>query len=239
MALAGIFASVSGLQAAFHRVRQSSHNLANVSTPAFRPGRVNQVDTANQAGTRVAGVTLGSAGPIIPDGSPLHLAIDGGGMFVLNDGQGGQLYTRAGSFSLNENGEVVDALGRTTVPPVQVPREASQVHISAGGQVTALDPNGVVLAQGQLQTAVFGNPFGLRPVGGNAYQATDSSGPPVNAAPGTPGHGQIVSGALQASGTDVAVEMVGMITSERAAEANAKAIQTQDEMLGVVLNLKG
>jgi len=46
-------------------------------------------------------------------------------------------------------------------------------------------------------------------------------------------------GEVQVSGTDLGTEMVNLITTERSAEANMKTIQTADEMLGTILDVKG
>lgn len=236
MAIEGIYAAVSGLRAAERRVGQTAHNLANVSTPGFVPRRLDQAEVAG-GGVQISGSTPLAPGPIIPSERPLDLAINGGGFFVLDDGNGGQLYSRSGNFQLEAPGRLVDAQGRQVLPAFTLPAQTASVRVSPQGQVQALAGDGSVLAQGQLQTAVFGNPGGLEPVGGNAYRATGASGPPVVAAPGTPGHGEIVAGAMQASGTDIASSMVDLIIDQRAFEANLKTIKTQDDMLGSILDV--
>jgi flagellar basal body rod protein FlgG len=233
----GIYAAVSGLRVNTKRVANTAHNVANVSTPGFVPNRLEQANLA-QGGVQITGSTPQSPGPLMVTDRSLDLAIEGPGFFALDDGQGGRLYTRAGNFSLNAQGEMVDPLGRTMVPPFQVPEQATHLNITPQGQIQALSADGNVLAQGQIQTAGFGNAAGLNPVGGNAYRATEASGPAVMNTPGAAGHGQIVSGALQASGTDLAREMVDMMVSQRSFEANVRSIQTADDMLGVVLDIK-
>ncbi len=237
MVLEGIHAAVSALRVSGRRVSQTAHNLANASTPGFVPRRVEQADLPS-GGVEVTATTPLPAGPVVPAERPLDLAIDGGGFFVLDDGQGGRLYTRAGNFVLNAEGTLVDPLGRAVVPNINVPPQAASLHITPQGQVQALAEDGTVLASGQIETAVFGNAGGLEPVGNNAFRATNASGPPVNATPGTAGHGLIVSGALQASGTDLAKSMVDLILDQRTFEANTKTIQTYDEMIGSVLDIK-
>jgi flagellar basal body rod protein FlgG len=238
MSISGIMSSLSGLQVSEQRVSQNAHNLANLSTTGFSPGRVEQASLAG-GGVEVSGITSLGAGPMLPSESPLDLAIDGGGFFVLDDGQGGSLYTRSGAFTVNNQGQLVDQMGRGVVPGIAMPPQTAQVHISAEGQFQALSANGQVLAQGQLQTAAFGNPGGLQAVGGNAFRETEASGPPVNAAPGTAGHGQLVSGALQGSGTDIATEMVNLTIDQRVFEANLKALRTQNEMVGSIIDVVG
>jgi flagellar basal body rod protein FlgG len=237
MALDGIFAAVSALRVTEKRVNQTAHNVANVSTTGFTPRRVEQADVQG-GGVQATGTTPLSSGPLLSTERSLDLAIDGGGFFVLDDGQGGRLYTRAGNFSLNADGQLVDPMGRTVLPAIEVPAQAASLHISAQGQVQALAEDGTVLSEGQIQTAAFGNAGGLEAVGGNAFRATQASGPPVTATPGSAGHGEIVSGALQASGTDLAKSMVDMIIDQRTFEANLKSLETQDELLGTIMDIK-
>lgn len=233
----GILASVSALRATQRRVSQTAHNIANISTPGFTPHRVEQADMAS-GGVRITGTTALPSGPLLVSEGSLDMAIDGPGFFVLNQPGGGQLYTRAGNFMLDNQGRLVDALGRTVAPGITIPANATQIRVTPQGQVQALSENGTVISQGQLLTASFGNAGGLASVGGNAYQATEASGPPVLQQPGSAGHGTIVSGVLQASGTDLVREMVNLITNQRVFEANVKMLRTEDEMVGTVLDIK-
>jgi flagellar basal-body rod protein FlgG len=237
MPMDGINAAVSALRVTERRQNQTAHNVANVSTPGFTPRRVEQADMQG-GGVQVTGTTALPGGPIMPAQRPLDLALDGGGFFALDDGQGGRLYTRAGNFSLNADGQMVDPMGRAVLPAVNVPAQAASIHITPQGQVQAYAEDGSLLSESQIDTAVFGNPGGLEAVGGNAFRATNASGPAVYATPGAAGHGEIVSGALQASGTDLAKSMVDQIIDQRTYEANIKSVQTYDEMLGTVMDIK-
>lgn len=233
----GIVASVSALRATQRRVSQTAHNIANVSTPGFLPRRVGQADMA-QGGVRVVGQTALPQGPLMASESSLDLGINGPGFFVLNQPDGGQIYTRAGNFMLDSQGRMVDPLGRTLAPGITIPAGAAQIVVSPQGQIQALDQTGTVISQGQLLTASFGNVGGLESVGGNAFAATAASGPPVLQQPGADGHGAIVSGVLQASGTELARKMVNLITDQRVFEANAMVVRTHDELLGSILDIK-
>lgn len=232
----GLLSSLSGIKAATRRTANSANNLANVSTTGYTPTRINQADVAG-GGTTVTSTTALQAGPIVTTGRPLDLAIDGGGYFAVRDGQGNQYYTRSGNFSFNADGQLVDQSGRTVAGGIEMPQGTAQVSVEPDGAMTAMDANGNVLAQGQLQTAVFANPGGLESVGGNAYQQTAASGPPVLDNPGAAGHGTITSGALQASGTDIGTEMINLIIGQRSLEANVKAAQTMDETTSTVLDI--
>ena len=78
----------------------------------------------------------------------------------------------------------------------------------------------------------------MKAVGGNIYIETEASGPPEIGAPGENGFGTLQQGWLEMSNVNVIEEMVNMIIAQRAYEVNSKSIQTSDEMLGRVNQLK-
>ncbi|MDR1308984.1 MAG: hypothetical protein LBL95_03660 [Deltaproteobacteria bacterium] len=60
---------------------------------------------------------------------------------------------------------------------------------------------------------------------------------PPGLPPGGPGSG-VIHGFLETSNTDVATEMVGLIVTSRAYQANAKVIPAANEMLGTIINIR-
>jgi flagellar hook protein FlgE len=120
---------VTGLKAHQVMLDVAGNNLANVNTTAFKASQVtfSEVlgETVKTASTPVAGrggtnplqsgsgVLVSSVSPNLAQGNtistnnPLDMAIDGAGYFVLNDG-GGNMYTRAGSFGVDSNSNLVD-----------------------------------------------------------------------------------------------------------------------------------
>ncbi len=111
---------------------------------------------------------------------------------------------------------------------------------SVGGDGTMLAryTNGQTIAQGQVVLANFANPQGLAPQGGNGWQQTIASGPPLTAAPGTGSLGVLQSGAVEQSNVDLTGELVNMITAQRSYQANAQTIRTQDQVLQTIVNLR-
>ncbi|MDR2422102.1 MAG: hypothetical protein LBE01_01845 [Deltaproteobacteria bacterium] len=47
-----------------------------------------------------------------------------------------------------------------------------------------------------------------------------------------------MSGFLETSNTDVAMEMIGLILNSRAYQANVKPVSAVDDMLGTIINVK-
>ena len=73
---------------------------------------------------------------------------------------------------------------------------------------------------------------------GFSIMMRQASGDPTVANPGVEGMGTLAQGFLEMSNVKVVEEMVAMITSQRAYEANSKAIQTADEMLSMSNNMR-
>jgi flagellar basal-body rod protein FlgG len=169
--------------------------------------------------------------------NPMDLAIQGNGFFqVLRGTQ--QVYTRAGSFKTDQNGNIVDASGYPLQPQITIPKTAVATNVDPSGVFTATDATGKVVQTVNIPLYNFPNPSGLQSLGANYFIPTTASGDVMNALPGGPeGMGTILQGFLEASNTNVVNEMVNMILSQRAYEANSKVIKSADEMLQMANNV--
>ncbi|MDP2808781.1 MAG: flagellar hook protein FlgE [Rhodocyclaceae bacterium] len=112
------------------------------------------------------------------------------------------------------------------------------IAISADGVIQGRYSNGQSKKMGQIVLAKFNNPNGLQSIGGNQWQESSSSGAPIIGAPGTGANGVIQSAAVEESNVDLTSELVGMITQQRAYQANAQTIKTQDAILQTLVNLR-
>ncbi|WP_373077209.1 flagellar hook protein FlgE [Zhongshania sp.] len=111
--------ALSGLNAAQSHLDVTAHNIANVNTTGFKGSRTAFADvyaTSNNdvtkttpgAGVRVNAITQQfSQGNVDFTGNNLDLAVSGEGFFTLK-GSGGVTYTRAGAFSVDAQGYVVN-----------------------------------------------------------------------------------------------------------------------------------
>jgi len=118
------------------------------------------------------------------------------------------------------------------------PGQVAGFSIDSDGVIMASYTNGQTKAQGQIILASFSNPQGLSPLGNNAWGETSSSGQPVVGAPATGVLGSLKSGALEGSNVDLTDELVNMITAQRAYQANAQTIKTQDQIMQTIVNLR-
>ncbi len=113
------------------------------------------------------------------------------------------------------------------------------ISIDENGIVQGNYSNGKQLAAGQIQLVTFTNVQGLAPIGGNLWLRTPSSGDPSSTgAPGSGNLGKLRAGALEDSNVDLTSELVNMMTAQRAYQANAQTIKTQDQVMSTLVNLR-
>ena len=112
------------------------------------------------------------------------------------------------------------------------------INIGNDGTIMASYSNGVTRAEGQVALASFRNTQGLADIGNNLWQETFESGQPVMGVPTEGAFGALRSGALEDSNVDLTAELVNMMTAQRAYQANAQTIKTQDQVLSTLVNLR-
>ncbi len=118
------------------------------------------------------------------------------------------------------------------------PGELTSLKIEDNGVVTARYSNGETRAAGQISLVNFRNAQGLAPGGGGSWSMTFESGEPVRGAPGEGKLGFLRAGAVEDSNVDLTSELVSMMTAQRAYQANAQTIKTQDQVLSTLLNMR-
>ncbi len=114
----------------------------------------------------------------------------------------------------------------------------SGITISEDGTVQGRYSNGQSRNLGQIVIANFASPNGLISLGNNLWAESPASGQPLVGAPGTGSLGVLVAGSVEESNTDLTAELVNMITQQRAYQANAQSIKTQDQILQTLVNLR-
>ena len=258
--LLSLSAAATGMEAQQLNLNTIANNLANVNTTGFKSSKIQFQDLLYQqthaAGTDAgdgnvvpAGVELGngtrvvstakdfSQGQLTQTGNQYDLALAGDGFLEVQMPDGTTGYTRDGSLQVSAAGKVTTSTGLTVLSGFQaIPVGATSVAIAASGQVTVTTPKGT--QNFSLTLARFNNNPGLRSLGGNLYAETPASGPPLVGKPGVAGYASIDQGFLETSNVNVAAEMVNLIMAQRAYEINSKSIQSSDEMLQTVNQIK-
>lgn len=253
--------AATGMRAQELNIDIIANNLANINTAGFKRRRAQFQDLLYQnlrtAGSASTGSTevptglqvgLGSKpvatevlfqqGSFTVTNNPLDLAIEGAGFFQILLPDGELAYTRAGSFHLNREGQIVTADGNPLEPSITIPQNALSIDIGKDGTVSVTLPNQTAATQvGQIQIATFPNPAGLNSIGSSLFLPTTSSGEAIVGAPGTEERGTIIQGFLEQSNVNIVEEMVNMIISQRAYETNSRVIRAADDMLSQVNNM--
>ena len=116
--------------------------------------------------------------------------------------------------------------------------ELTGINIENNGMIMTRYSNGVTRAEGQLALASFRNTQGLAAIGGNNWVETFESGQPVKGTATDGNFGSLRSGALEESNVDLTAELVNMMTAQRAYQANAQTIKTQDQVMSTLVNLR-
>jgi flagellar basal-body rod protein FlgG len=249
--------AATGMNAQQTNLEVIANNIANINTTGFKRARAEFSDLLYQT-ERAQGVPNRANQAIVPEGAiiglgvktaavrNLHLqggltstansfdvALVGRGWFQIEAADGSTLYTRAGAFNTNAEGQLVTLDGYTVVPGINVPADATEVTISRSGQVYA-----TVGAEqqdlGQITLANFVNEAGLEPLGENLFRETAASGPANVGAPDEAGFAYLQQNYLEASNVDPVKEITDLISAQRAYEMNSKIIQAADEMAAVV-----
>lgn len=214
----GLFIAASGMVAEQVRQDQLSNDLANSSTPGFKPDETPQhsfgamlmanTEGGGAIGSVNEGVALGKTytnmtpGAMQETGEPLDFAIEGSGFFAVKTPEGIR-YTRDGQFTNSSAGVLTDSSG----DPV-LDAKGAQIRVSATGTVPA------------SKIGVFEVPAAAKQ-GENLY-----TGKAAGKATGT-----VRQGSLEGSGVDAAKVMVEMITSLRSFQSGQQAIQSIGQTL--------
>jgi len=114
----------------------------------------------------------------------------------------------------------------------------SGISVSPEGVLQGRYTNGQSRNLGQVVMATFQNPDGMTQLGSNGWAETSFSGPPAIGAPGTGNRGGLQPAAVEDSNVDLTAELVNMITQQRAYQANAQSIKTQDQIMQTLVNLR-
>lgn len=253
--------AATGMLAQQTNVDVLSNNIANLNTTAFKRQRVafndllyqnkiapgastSDTGTVSPTGAQIGmGVDLGStykiftAGAVSKTGSPLDMAIQGRGFFKVTHPDGSTVYTRDGSFQVNENGDVANKDGFLLDPGLNIPADAVNLTISELGIVSAKQGEDII-ELGRITTSMFINEAGLENIGNNLYRETIASGAATDVNPSEDGSGALLQYHLESSNVDPIESVTELISAQRAYELNSRVISTADEMLNAVNQIR-
>ena len=161
-------------------------------------------------------------GNIIDTGGKLDFALKGDGFFKVQGGEGETLYTRNGSFTINE-GFLTDLDGN------RILGQGGEIAIRNNGELIITSSGQILIDEeniGQLDVVNIENKEFLRKRGDNLFYMVEGEDPIEGQF-----NGEVLQGHLETSNMDSIRGMVEMITLLRDFEANQKIVKMQDEML--------
>ncbi|MBC2580668.1 flagellar hook-basal body complex protein [Clostridium sp. DJ247] len=253
----------SAMNAEQQKLDSISNNIANVNTVGYKKENVSFQDLVYENLKRTGyptndnnkneilngtGVKAGqwirdtTQGTLRDTGVKTDLAIDGDGYFRVTLPDGSKAYERAGSFNIDNNGDIVDKNGNRL--DIAFTQEGSDMFNS--GKVFTSDnfavkQSGEIYVNDNSNSVLYGNintysPIGqdsLTSVGENLYVPNAQT--QMNGTTDT----NIMQGFLEDSNVDVGKEMTDMIVAQRAFELGSRAMKTGDEMWGLINSMKG
>ncbi len=244
----GLYTSASGMLTELTRNDVTANNLANVNTTGYKKDtavnsafaqmlvmRVNDQKQTDISPRPVIGalgtgaivdeiVTIHEQGQLRESSNPLDMAIAGEGYFVVQN-DNGTYYTRNGSFTVDSDGYLITSQGD------MVMGQAGPIRLGNAGDV-AVDGSGNISVNGEnigaLRLVTIADPQELTKVGDSLFtggQAVDGIA------------GQVKQKFIESSNVNVITEMVNMIATMRAYEANQKIISGHDHTLGQAMEV--
>jgi len=244
--------SENGLRANQEWINSISHNVSNMQTPGYKktitnfgelvnnvpsPNAQLQAGQYNGMGVAVSSSMLSSShGDIKATGRELDFAIDGNGFLELETENGDYVYTRLGRLSLNEDGRLMSEDGLILSSDIVVPATYKSIQIDASGEVRADLGSGDVVELGKIELVNFASAEHLQPIGNEKYLATERSGQAEKSDDSV--EKRIMQGYLEMSNVDLIDEMSDLLLAQRAYQLNARLIQTADQILETINNLR-
>ncbi|OFZ25549.1 MAG: flagellar basal-body rod protein FlgG [Bdellovibrionales bacterium RIFOXYB1_FULL_37_110] len=254
--------SATGMAAQADNVNTISNNIANINTTAFKQSRTEFEDllyqTVQESGSRSSSSTRYSVGVQIGSGvkvsgirknfsqgstkiteGPFDMMINGDGFFGIILPNNEIRYTRDGSFTVDQQGNLVTRQGYKLFPGFTIPPNIRSVNVNEEGTLDVYFNNQPEPSNlGTIPVFTFINPAGLSSSGNNLYRMTESSGVPIQGIPGTENTGTLMQGALELSNVNTMTEMTDLIRAQRAYEMNSKVMGVADQMLHTVNQLR-
>lgn len=139
--------------------------------------------------------------------------------FSGSTGYSGDMYFRDSEIDGNPQGDMID------------------FEFSETGEFIAIYSNGERLSQGAVALSSFDNINGLKPISGNKFEATQSSGEAELGRSGENGLGNLNVGFLELSNVDTASQLVEMIEAQQMYQANSKSVTTGREISQTLMNM--
>jgi flagellar basal-body rod protein FlgF len=234
-----IYTAANGANRILDAQASIANNMANVSTPGFREqlsayrsvpvtnGSQDPAQTTRVMTVAVTSPSLFEQGSTLSTGRSLDAAIDGQGWFAVRTADGGEAYTRAGNFTRNANGQLVDNQGRAVISAdggVIDLGDADRVSFSRDGGINVIPQGGKARDVQRIAQLKLVNPqvSSLTRGEDGLFRVIDPQGRAQEQVPDA--QVRVLGGSLEASNVSAAQAMVKMIENARRYELQMKFI---------------
>ncbi len=232
------YIALSRQQALWNQLEVVANNLANVNTTAFKGTdtlfsqyvvKVDQNDRTFQdkvAFTHDFGLIRNlSQGTFNYTGNTYDLSLQGEGYFVTQGPQGeAPRYTRAGNFTLNQDGQLVTQEGRTVMSSngaaIVIPQTAGNIVIHGDGSIIDETTNTTI---DKIQVVRFDKEQNLKLVNGTSFVANEGQQPITMDNP------KVAQGVQENSNVNGVVEMTRLISLNRAYNDVSRLVEEEHE----------
>ncbi|MBN2477104.1 MAG: flagellar hook-basal body complex protein [Pirellulales bacterium] len=118
------------------------------------------------------------------------------------------------------------------------PGNLTSFILGEDGKISGVFSNGATRDLGQIRLSRFANPNGLEQKGQNLFAEGVNSGLPTEGNPGAQGIGNIISGAVELSNTDIGGNLIDLILASTMYRGNTRVITTVQQMFDELLSLR-
>jgi flagellar basal-body rod protein FlgG len=251
----GLYTAYTGMVNSQKRMDVVSNNLANATTTGFKKEGLTTQSFDTMYGIKIKDRTVGnlnqnigklslgakigesyrdwSQGSFVSTESTYDFALSGKGFFNISftskSGVTSTMYSRDGSFQMNQEGYLVTKDGDFVLGesgnPIQLPTDIDTLEVQQNGEIYA---DGVYVDTFALTD--FEDYNYIEAFGENLYRTVDG-------ATETECTATVNQGYTEASNMNVVSEMVEMISIAREYESGQKVINAVDEMLGRMVSI--
>lgn len=233
-----IYTAMTGAKHILEQQATTAHNLANATTTGFKA----QIDSfravpilGDGMPTRafVVDATVGTdykSGVLQQTGRELDVAIQGYGWIAVQRADGSEGYTRNGSLTINENGQLQTSTGLNVMGdggPISIPPNTT-ISIAKDGTISGVNNGVSPVTTTAIARLKLTNPpaASLKRADDGLFVTTNGQPAPADA------NVNVVGGALESSNVNVVETMVNMISLARQFEMQMKMLESAQNNAG-------
>jgi flagellar basal-body rod protein FlgF len=226
-----IYVALSGQVALQKRMDTLANNVANATTPGFRAEHISFASILDEQTARGTAYAVAAkptfkndAGPAVPTGNPLDLAIQGDAFFMIET-PAGVAYTRDGRMQLSPEGELRSVNGYPFMGA-----DGGPIRVNPRGGTITIEASGAI-SQDNVRIGAIG--LSLLPANANLTRhdnsafLSDAEGEPVVDTTVN----RVKQGFIEQSNVNPVMEMTRLIALSRTFDAIASSLEARERTI--------